>query len=194
VRRLLLVRHAATSATRAAAFPADEPLDDSAHTQASGLASLLPSPCRTASSPALRCLQTAAAAGLEARVEPDLAECDFGSWSGRTLAAVHRAEPEAADEWMSDPHARPHGGESLSTFASRVASWLDAQANQEGCGVAITHAGVIRTALVHALGAPIRAFWQIEVAPLTVTELHAHEGRWMVVGVNRWASPRGSAA
>jgi broad specificity phosphatase PhoE len=193
VRRLLLVRHAATSATRDAAFPADEPLDDSAHEQASGLASLLPSSCKTASSPALRCLQTAAAAGLEAQVEPGLAECDFGSWSGRTLAAVHQAEPEAAREWMSDPHARPHGGESLSTFASRVASWLDAQAHEEGCGVAITHAGVIRTGLVHALGAPIRAFWQIEVAPLTVTELHAHEGRWMVVGVNRPASPEGSA-
>jgi broad specificity phosphatase PhoE len=190
---LLLVRHAPTSATRTAAFPTDEPLDEAARAQARGLASMLPSPCQTASSPALRCVQTAAAAGLQAEVDSGLAECDFGSWSGRTLAAVHRAEPVAAGRWMSDPHARPHGGESLATFALRVARWLDAQANQDGCGVAITHAGVIRGTLVHALAAPIRAFWQIEVAPLAVTELHAHEGRWTVVGVNRSASPQGCA-
>jgi broad specificity phosphatase PhoE len=178
------VRHAPTSATRDAAFPGDEPLDDCAVRQASGLAARLPAPCQAVSSPALRCLQTTTAAGLQAQVDPDLAECDFGLWSGRSLAAVHCAEPEAAREWMTDPSARPHGGESLTMFAARVTRWLDAQAHQEGCMVAITHAGVVKSALVHALGAPIRAFWQIEVAPLGITELHAHDGRWTLTRVN----------
>jgi broad specificity phosphatase PhoE len=184
VRRLLLVRHAPTSATRDAVFPGDEPLEDCAARQASGLAARLPTPCRAVSSPALRCLQTADAAGLEAQVDPDLAECDFGSWSGRSSAAVHSAEPEAMREWMSDPSARPHGGESLTVFAARVKRWLDAQAHQEGCAAAITHAGVVKAALVHALEAPIQAFWRIEVAPLGITELHAHDGRWTLTRVN----------
>lgn len=185
------MRHAPTSATRDTAFPGDEPLDQHARAKAKELALRLPASCQAVSSPALRCRQTATAAGLQADVEPDLAECDFGSWSGRTLAAVHRAEPEAARAWMSNPLARPHGGESLTTFASRVTGWLDAQAREEGCAVAITHAGVVKAAVVAALAAPIRAFWQIEVCPLAVTELRAHDGRWMVIAVNCAASPRG---
>ena len=184
MRRLLLVRHAPTSATRDAVFPGDEPLDECAVRQAGELAAMLPAPCQALSSPARRCLQTATAAGLQAQVDPALAECDFGSWSGRSLAAVHGAEPHATREWMSDPLARPHGGESLTMFAARVNCWLDAQAPQEGCAVAITHAGVVKSALVHALGAPIEAFWQIEVSPLGITELHAHDGRWTLTRVN----------
>jgi broad specificity phosphatase PhoE len=185
VRRLLLVRHAATDATRAAAFPADEPLDERGRAAAALLGAALPSRHEALSSPALRCRQTAAAAGIaEPAIEPDLVECDFGAWAGRPLADVHASEPEAALAWMTDPHARPHGGESLTTFSERVGNWLDAQARRDGCAVAITHGGVVKAALVRALDAPISAFWRIDVAPLGVTELHAHDGRWTVTRVN----------
>ena len=50
--------------------------------------------------------------------------------------------------------------------------------------VAVTHAGVIRAALVSALDAPVQAFWRLDVAPLSRTVLHAHDGRWTVRGVN----------
>jgi broad specificity phosphatase PhoE len=69
---------------------------------------------------------------------------------------------------MRDPDAAPHGGESLSAFAARVAEWLDEQARPV---VAITHAGVIRAAVVHANRAPLSAFWEIDPAPLSVTAL-----------------------
>jgi len=194
VRRLLLVRHAATAATRAAAFPADEPLDERGRTAAVQLAAALPSRRQALSSPALRCRQTAAAAGIEApALEPDLVECDFGAWAGRPFAEVHAAEPEAAAAWMTDPDARPHGGESLTTFSQRVGSWLDAQAAHDGCAVAITHGGVVKAALVRALGAPLAAFWRIDVAPLAVTELHAHDGRWTITRVNWLPSAAGSS-
>jgi len=186
------VRHAATVATRATAFPVDEPLDERALAAAARLAAALPQRCEALCSPALRCRQTAEAAGLRApSVEPALAECDFGAWAGRSLADVHAAEPDAAAAWMLDPQARPHGGESLTAFAARVAAWLDGEARKDGCAVAITHGGVVKAALVHALGAPLSAFWRIDASPLSITELHAHDGRWTVSCVNCVAdSPR----
>jgi broad specificity phosphatase PhoE len=185
VRRLLLVRHAATSATRSMAFPADEPLDDRGRAEASALAPAIPSRFGVLCSPALRCVQTARAAGLgEPALEPALAECDFGRWAGQTLEAVSAADPEAVSAWMTDPGARSHGGESHAAFTARVGAWLDGQAALPGGAVAITHGGVVKAAVVHALGAPPQAFWRIDAAPLTVTELHAHDGRWTLTRVN----------
>jgi broad specificity phosphatase PhoE len=184
VRRLLLVRHAPTEATRELAFPLDEPIDERGRVQAATLAERLPRGCDVVSSPALRCRQTATAAGLDAQADPALAECDFGDWAGHSLKAVHEADPEAARAWMTDPDSRPHGGESLTAFAGRVAEWLDDQASRSGSTVAVTHGGVVKGALVHALGAPIECFWQLDVAPLAVTELHAHDGRWTVTRMN----------
>lgn len=184
MRRLLLVRHAATAATRAASFPVDEPLDGDGWTAAARLASALPRHFETLSSPAVRCRETAQAAGLDARTEPALAECDFGSWSGHTLTDVHTRDPEGVSLWLSDPQAAPHGGETLAAFAARVGRWLDGQLSREGQTVAITHAGVVKAAVVHVLGTPLEAFWRIDATPLAITELHAHDGRWTVTRTN----------
>ena len=168
------MRHAPTAATRAAAFGADEPVDERGLEAAAALR--LPQGWPVLSSPALRCRQTASAARLgSVVVEPALAECDFGAWAGLALA---------------DIDACPHGGESLRSFAARVAAWLDLQARLPGRAIAVTHGGVVKAAVVHALGAPLRAFWQIDAAPLSITELHAHDGRWTVACVNRLAAER----
>jgi broad specificity phosphatase PhoE len=181
VRRLVLVRHAATSATRAGAFPADEPLEGHARAAAAALSAVLPRHCEVLSSPALRCRQTAEAAGFAAGVDERLAECDFGRWAGATLADI---DPEVGRNWMLDPDAAPHGGESLRAFVARVASWLDEQGTVDGAVAAITHGGVVKAAVVHALDAPLPAFWRIDAAPLSLTELHAHDGRWTVTRLN----------
>jgi broad specificity phosphatase PhoE len=183
VRRLVLLRHASTDAVRRAAFPVDEPLDAGGAAAARALAGTL-GRGEALCGPAERARATAAAAGLHARVEPALDECDFGAWRGRTLAEVHAEDPDGATAWMTDPAARPHGGEALTMFAARVGAWLDAQAEGGGRTVAVTHGGVVKAAVVRALGAPIDAFWRIDVAPLRVTELHAHDGRWTVASLN----------
>ena len=177
MRSLLLVRHAPTSATRAAAFPADEELDERGRELATGLAAKLPRRSEVMTSPARRCRQTAEAAGLAAAVDERIAECDFGTWAGRSLADVNADEPAAVQSWMLDPDASPHGGES-------IARWLDDQAAQEGRVTVITHGEVVKAAMVHALGAPLVAFWRIDATPLAITELHAHGGRWTVVRLN----------
>ncbi len=184
VRSLLLIRNASTAANRAAAFPRDEPLDDRGQRAAVDLSASLPARFEALCSPALRCRQTAAAADLSTRVDAALAACDFGRWAGRSLADVHAGDPDAVAAWMTDPDARGHGGESLRAFVKRIADWLDQQAGLEGRTVAITHGGVIKAAVVHALGAPIEAFWQVDVAPLSITELRTRGARWTLRRTN----------
>ncbi|MGI8845139.1 MAG: histidine phosphatase family protein [Thermoleophilaceae bacterium] len=183
MRRLLLLRHATTPAVRRSAFPLDEPLDAAGEASASALHGRL-GRGDALSSPALRARATATAAGLDAVAEPALAECDFGSWAGRTLAEVWESEPADAEAWMTDPGAAPHGGESLLALLERIGRWLDSQAARDGRCVAITHGGVVKAAVVHALGADPLAFWRVDATPLHVTELHGRDGRWTLAAAN----------
>ena len=182
--RLTLIRHAPSAATRRSAFPLDEPPDARGLDEARGLASRLGRFDAAWSGPALRARQTAEALGLDPTVAPELDECDFGTWRGRTLAELHAEDPAAVAAWMEDPAAAPHGGESLLALLERVGGWLSARAGDGSRTVAVTHAGVIRSAVVCALDAPSLAFWRLDVAPLSLTVLHAHKGRWTVRAVN----------
>jgi broad specificity phosphatase PhoE len=183
VRRLLLMRHARTDAVQRAAFPLDESLDAAGLKAAGELVGRL-SRGEAFCSPSRRARETAAAAGLDAEPVPALGECDFGAWAGRTLAQVDAWDPDGARAWMTDPDARPHGGETLTELLARVGDWLDAQAQLDGEAIAITHGGVVKAAVVHALAAPPAAFWRVDVTPLSTTELHAHDGRWTLARVN----------
>lgn len=180
----MLLRHAPTSAVRRAAFPLDEPLDAAGLDAARALRGRL-GRGEALCSEAGRARETAAAAGLEpVRIDRALNECDFGVWRGRALAEIHESDPAAAERWMTDPASAPHGGESLVDFVARVSAWLAEQADHDGRAIAVTHGGVVKAAVVTALGAPIEAFWRVDVTPLHVTELHAHDGRWTVTKVN----------
>jgi broad specificity phosphatase PhoE len=182
--RLTLVRHAPSAATRRSAFPVDEPPDPRGLDEARALAPRMGRFDAAWSGPAARARQTAEALGLDAAVAPELDECDFGAWRGRTLAELDDEDPVGVAAWIEDPAAAPHGGESLLALLERVRGWLDARAGDGERVVAVTHAGVIRAALVSALDAPAQAFWRFDVAPLSRTVLHAHDGRWTVRGVN----------
>lgn len=176
VRRLLLVRHAPTAAT-GRRFAADEPIRERA-TVAGTLAGRLPDDSEVVSSPKLRCRQTAEAAGCRPAIEPRLSECDFGRWEGLAYAALDAGEHRG---WLADPDAAPHGGESLRAFSVRIAAWLeDVDAADRRPLVAFTHAGVIRAAIVHALGASCDVFWRLSVTPLSIVELGRHPDGWSV--------------
>jgi broad specificity phosphatase PhoE len=195
MRRLLLVPHAATAATRAGAFArGDEPLEARGRAAAAALAEALPARCELLAGPALACRETVEAAGLAWVMEPALADCDWGSWAGRTLGDVGATDPQGIAAWRTDPAARPHGGESLAALVARAGRWLDEQAARDGAAAAITHAAVARAALVHVLGAPAEALWRIDAAPLSISELHAREGRWTVTRVNAPATGARGAA
>jgi broad specificity phosphatase PhoE len=176
--RLTLICHGETAATRTAAFPADEPLALRAADRAARLAPGLRRADRALTSPALRARETAAALGLGATSHPALAECDYGRWSGRTLAGIEADEPEALARWLADPSCAPHGGEALEALFRRVAGFMEAQRGERGHTIAVTHASIIRAAVLHVLGAPIPAFWRIDVPPLSVADIRSDGARW----------------
>ena len=175
--RLALICHAATSATRLSAFPLDEPVEPQA-LDGAALPSNLRAPKHCWTSPARCAVQTADALALRAVPEPLLRDCDYGRWAGRTLADVERDEPEAMAQWLGDPAAAPHGGETISALIERAGGWLAGLNELSGQIVAVTHQSVIRAALVHVLGAPPQTFWRIDVPPLAIVELKSNGARW----------------
>jgi len=176
--RIRMIAHASTAALRAAAFPGDEPLDAHGSRKAAALAATLKPADYAVTSPARRAGETATALGLAATSEPLLAECDYGRWTGLSFDAVEASEPEALARWMAEPTSAPHGGESLALLQQRAATWLGSV--QEGHIVAVTHASIIRAAILHVIDAPQAAFWRIDIAPLTVTDLRYDHGRWLL--------------
>lgn len=135
----------------------------------------MPGADRVLRSPALSALQTAEGLGLRPEVEPCLRDCDFGSWAGRSLEGVAAREPEAVGQWLRDPDAAPHGGESFADVLKRVGAWMDGLAQS---ALAITHPTILRAAIVRALGAGASAMAHVDVAPLTLARLSRAGGRW----------------
>jgi broad specificity phosphatase PhoE len=182
--RLKLLCHASTSAVRASAFPADEPLDLQGRQKLEVFPRHVLRSDRCLTSPALRASQTAETLGLVARNEPALRDCDYGQWTGRALEEVQTQAPQAVAEWLRNPEAAPHGGESVVALIARVSTWLDAQKAIPGTIVAVTHASVIRAAIVCALEAGPQSFWHIDIAPLSLTRLSGHHGRWTLASMS----------
>jgi broad specificity phosphatase PhoE len=176
--RLILVCHASTDAVRRAAFPTDEPIDERGRAQALALADRLPRGERHCSSPELRARQTAEAMRLDAAPLALLRECNYGTWAGHGFDAVLADSPDTVAQWLSDPMATPHGGESVSSLLQRVVAWLSDEISLDCRSIVVTHATIIRAAIVHALETPPQSFWRVDIAPLSVTRLTGAGGRW----------------
>ena len=155
--RLTMICNGATAATRKGRFRSDEPLEPRSLALATamrGAASRRP----RVDSPALRARQTAEALALDASVEPLLADQDHGRWAGKSFEDVQAEQPEDIAAWLADPDAAPHGGESLADVARRASDFMDGLIAERGHTVAVTHASVIRTAILHVLGASLAAY------------------------------------
>ncbi|MFM0241870.1 histidine phosphatase family protein [Paraburkholderia phytofirmans] len=188
--RLLLVSHASTAAQRAGRFPADDPLDArglaEAEARAARLRLAIADNAPAFVSPAACARETAAALGLAASVEAGLADLNYGKWQGRRLADLAAEAPQDIAAWTRDPDAAPHGGESFSQLVKRVGEWLEASSDgatgrtstRPRDVIAVTHAPVLRAAVVYALGAPPDIFPRIEIAPLSMIELRRSPRGW----------------
>jgi broad specificity phosphatase PhoE len=181
--RLLLISHAATAAMRAGRFPADDPLDARGFAAAGAARARLSIPEDAAAlvSPSVCARETASALGLGAAVHEGLADIDYGLWHGRRVADLAIEAPQDLTAWTHDPDAAAHGGESFSRLVKRIGQWLDAldEAPRDTQNVvAVTHAPVIRAAIVHALGASPQVFSRIEIAPLSMVELRRTRRGW----------------
>ena len=180
---LTLICHGATRAVRVASFPEDEPLDPAGLAAADALAGSIRRADTALTSPALRARQTAEALKLGAATDAGLRDLDYGNWSGRSLADVAAADAAGAAAWMADTSSAPHGGETVDAMLIRMAAWLEAAGKMDGRVVAVTHASVIRAAVVTALDAKPISFWRIDVAPLCRVRLRHGPGGWTLVSI-----------
>ncbi|PQV46483.1 histidine phosphatase family protein [Paraburkholderia sp. BL21I4N1] len=190
--RLLLISHASTAAMRAGRFPAADslaPLDPRglAEIQAARSSLSTPDHATVLVSPAACARETAQALGLTAIVDAHLADMHYGNWHGRRLADLMIEAPEKLAAWTREPDATAPGGESFSQLVTRTGEWLEAlseqtnhvsQTNEIHNVVAVTHAPVLRAAIVSVLGAAPAVFPRIEIAPLSVIELRYSRRGW----------------
>ncbi|MDP9902907.1 histidine phosphatase family protein [Variovorax ginsengisoli] len=149
--KLWLLRHAPVDAPTGLCYGTTDFAAQADATQraAAAMAPSLSIGIEVRTSPLQRCTQLAAAlahrrADLAVpRVDPRLAELDFGDWEGRPWQAIPRAE---IDAWAADfCDARPgRGGESTRTFMQRVGAAWDEWCASGHDALWITHAGVIR--------------------------------------------------
>ncbi len=119
---------------------------------------------------------------------PELAEQNFGLWTGRTHDDLALNDAQAHADFWADPGTNaPPGGESFANQCVRVASAID-QLNAEHAGldlVAVVHAGVIRAAVAHALDlSPDRAL-RLAIDPLSLTRIDWIGDGVRVSAVNR---------
>ena len=185
--RLVLVRHGETvwhAENRYAGGSSDIDLTDRGREQAAALGrwaaggqvdALVVSPVRRARETAA---PIAEATGLEAVVEEELREVDFGVAEGRTLAEVAAEDPELVARFRADPAAHPFpGSEPPAQAAARAAAALRrvAAAHPGGRVVVVAHNTLLRLALCDLLGLPVggyrRLFPRLETAALTEVAL-----------------------
>ncbi|WP_315919514.1 histidine phosphatase family protein [Mesorhizobium sp. SP-1A] len=191
--RLTLVCSGVSAAVQRGAFPRDEPADMPSLARASGLAGLLGKVDRALIAPAFAARRTAEVLSLQPDELEDLRDLDYGAWAGRSFAEVGAAEPEALAAWLHDPEAAPPKGESFADLSLRVARMLDRMVGEPGHTVAVTHASVIRAAILHVIGAPQAGGRHIDVEPLSLTDLRSDGRRWTLRATGITARPPESA-
>lgn len=191
---VLLVRHGQTPTT-GAKLPGRAPglhLADSGRAQAERAAdriAALPKIAAVYASPLERTRETAApiakALKLRTRIDRGLLECDFGSWTGGSLARL-RKKPEWSQVQRNPSGFRFPDGESFTEMQARITSAIDGLcARHRGQTiVAVSHADPIKAAAAHALGTHLDLFQRIVVSPCSITAILYTQGGPIVLAVN----------
>jgi len=127
-----------------------------------GVAAVYTSPLRRAAQTAAR---IAEACRLPAIADPELREMFLGELEGKTVGEIQAAFPGFYERWIEDPVAFPApGGEDLKAFERRVVGAVERlQANHDGADlVVVSHGGVIKAIICHALGLDIRHLFRLK--------------------------------
>ncbi|WP_344023629.1 histidine phosphatase family protein [Pseudonocardia kongjuensis] len=181
---LILLRHGRSTANTAGVLAGRTPgveLDERGREQADAVVDRLAAlPIASiVTSPMTRCRQTvaplAATRGLEPVVEDDLAEVDYGSWTGRPISElvsedlwkVVQAHPSAAEfpdgESLAGMQAR-----SVAAVRRHVAR-VRAEHGEHSILLACSHGDVIKSVLADALGCHLDTFQRIVVDTCSVS-------------------------
>ena len=187
---LLIVRHGQTPTNREGRLlgRADPPLSELGESQARHLAEVLPTPDVVIASPLRRARDTAAAFGVDVRVDERWIELDYGEFDGRQ---PHEVPADVWDRWRRDATFTPPGGESLEALSSRVATACEelAELAAEQTVVVVSHVSPIKAALAWALEVPVDIAWRMFVEDASVSRIDVGDGHKIVRWFNRFAPP-----
>ena len=180
--RFILVRHGHVEGIEPERFRgrSDLSLTKQGEGQAQALAARIAFgwwPTQIYTSPARRCVATAAPIGeackLKPRVLNELNDIDYGARQGRSYEEVKAADPELFGAWFVTPQrVRFPNGESLQDLLARSADALRvilAQPNN-GTILAVAHDSVNRALLIQLLDLPQSAFWRLAQHPCCINE------------------------
>ncbi|MEF9908206.1 histidine phosphatase family protein [Streptomyces sp. P9-A2] len=162
--------------TSEAIFDDDAP-NERGPSEAGATGTALPRYSVAVRAPSTRCARTAHALALKTTLEPALRGFDYGKWHGRTAAEVAATDPYGFSAWLTDPDATPHGGESVRQLCQRITHWLNSLPPDMDRALAITEPAVTRAVLVHALSAPVKAFWHLKVPLLSTVSVTSYACR-----------------
>ena len=176
---VLFVRHGQTPTT-GAVLPGRAPglhLGERGRAQAQRAAERiaeLPRVDAVYASPLERTRQTAApiaaARGVDVRRERGLLECDFGEWTGGSLAKLAKL-PEWSMVQRTPSLFRFPGGESFAEMQLRMVTTTHrlAAAHPGGVVVCVSHADTIKAVLADALGTHLDLFQRLVISPCSIS-------------------------
>jgi broad specificity phosphatase PhoE/ribonuclease HI len=202
--RLLLVRHGETAMTAEKRYSGrgDVPLSEQGEAQAMAaaarVAGITGGVAAVVSSPLQRCRRTAELIAAElggpaVTVLPELIECDFGEWEGRTFAEVRERWPGELTAWLGSTSVAPPGGESFQAVAKRARAALATlrTAYPKSAVVVVSHVSPIKLILRDALAASDAFLHRLYLDPAGVSTMDVWpDGGIAVRSVNETAHLR----
>ncbi|XOQ44859.1 MAG: Alpha-ribazole phosphatase [Clostridium sp.] len=138
------------------------------------------------SSPLRRCTETMGILYPESKpiLVPDLRECDFGDWEGKTAQEI-AAQDDRFRQWVAGngKQITPPNGEDGATFAQRVCSAFERiveglMRSGMTSAVIVTHGGVIMSILA-TYGLPRAEFYDWMMEPGCGYSMRIIPGLWM---------------
>ena len=192
---MLLVRHGVTATTgkvlpgRAPGLHLSEKGQAQAEAVAQRIAALSKKPVAIYASPLERTRETAAPIGRALKkkvtIEKGLLECDFGDWTGKSLATLSR-KPEWNTVQNAPSTFRFPKGESFIEMQTRMWSTVQrlVSAHRGQTIVLVSHADPIKAAVTYAQGVALDLFQRTVISPCSVSVLAFSDGSPIVLGVN----------
>lgn len=80
-------------------------------------------------------------------VDARLSELSFGVWEGREYSEIEGSDALRWERWLHNYELEaPPRGETVAQLRARVTAWLEERSAKNATVLAVTHAGVVRTA------------------------------------------------
>ena len=143
------------------------------------------------SSPLIRCALFAETLGerhnIPVIINEQLKEIGFGAWEGKTKDDLKRERGEEFSAFYADPvNCTPQDAEPVSSFFQRISAVFDSIRDHHAGKhlLVVAHAGVIRAALTHAIGADTACMYKFNVTNGNISRVEIDDGRSQVVLLN----------